>query len=260
MRAIHRIAAGDRELTKWVDAIKAGFVLLPDSLYFRKTKIMREEMRWRLLVIDDHPLFLEGVAAILRKQQFIAHVVTATDAHAGLALAEREMPDLVLLDLNLPGLDGFSAIIEFRRRFPALPVVVISAMERDIDVRRAIDAGAMGYILKSSSPRALVEAVQQVLREGTVCVPTTAQAGGVSHVAERAAASSSAPTVEELSLRQMEVLACVCQGLSNKQIASELGLSEKTVKAHVTAVFRALGVVSRTQAILAARKHGMMGR
>ncbi len=216
-------------------------------------------MSLRLLVIDDHPLFLEGIAAILRQLEPGIHIITAADAEQGLAAAGRETPDMVLLDLSLPDIDGFTAIGEFHRRFPSLPVVVLSAREREADMRRAIDAGALGYIPKSSSPRVLMEALRQV-QQGTVYLPESVSASTVYTGTERRPASPVVSAVEELSLRQMDVLVCICQGLSNKQIATELGLSEKTVKSHVTGIFRALGVVSRTQAVLAARNLGMTAR
>lgn len=216
-------------------------------------------MSMRLLVIDDHPLFLAGIAAILHKLEPEMIIVMANDAEQGLAAAERKLPDLVLLDLNLPGIDGFTAIGEFHRRFPALPVVVLSAMEREADMRRAIEAGALGYIPKSSSPRLLMEALLQV-QQGTVYLPVPGSTDAACLISERRAASHVDSNQEELSLRQVEVLAQICQGLSNKQIATELGLSEKTVKSHVTGIFRCLGVVSRTQAVLAAKKLGMVAQ
>lgn len=211
----------------------------------------------RLLLIDDHPLFLEGIAAFLRKLEPDMFIVTATDAEQGFAVAKLSQPDLVLLDLSLPGIDGFTAIGEFRRRFPSLPVVVLSAMEREVDMRRAIEAGAIGYIPKSSSPRMLLDALRRV-QQGTVYLPIPNSIDTTFRKNERRAETPVESDQGELSLRQMEVFVQICQGLSNKQIAAELGLSEKTVKSHVTAIFRALGVVSRTQAVLAARKLGLL--
>ncbi len=213
-------------------------------------------MSLRLLVIDDHPLFLDGIVAILHRLEPDIHVVTACDVSRGIGEIEREMPDIVLLDLSLPGIDGFTAIGEFHRRFPSLPVVVLSARERETDMRRAVEVGALGYIPKSSSPRMLMEALRQV-QQGLVYLPELMSQSLCYIGAERRPLVPVVSGGEGLSLRQLEVLSRICQGHSNKQIALDLGLSEKTIKTHVTGIFRALGVVSRTQAVLVARKPGM---
>jgi DNA-binding NarL/FixJ family response regulator len=188
--------------------------------------------------------------------------MAARDAEQGLGLAaEHPDLDLVLLDLALPGMSGFNLIGKLHERLPSLPVVVLSALEEPENVRHAINAGAMGFVPKSAATRVLIEVLQQVL-EGNVTVPLALQSSGppVSHALPGAADTPSAtePDVALLTLRQLEVLSRVCQGKTNKQIATELGLSEKTVKAHVTAIFKVLGVVNRTQAVLVARRVGMI--
>jgi len=221
-------------------------------------------MTLKVLVIDDHPLVQEGVSAALESLADDVTVMAARDAEQGLALAaENPDLDLVLLDLALPGMSGFNLIGKLHERLPSLPVVVLSALEEPENVRHAINAGAMGFVPKSAATRVLIEVLQQVL-EGNVTVPLALQSSGppVSH-ALPAGMSSDAVTTNEpdvalLTLRQLEVLSRVCQGKTNKQIATELGLSEKTVKAHVTAIFKVLGVVNRTQAVLVARRVGMI--
>jgi two-component system, NarL family, nitrate/nitrite response regulator NarL len=211
----------------------------------------------RILLIDDHPLFLEGMAAVLRRFDFGVEVDTATSAENGMRAARASTHDLVLLDLALPGMDGFTAIQAFHQHFPSLPVVVLSATERPEDMCHAIELGALGFIPKSSVTAQLFDALRQVL-DGNIYVPVPASTVG-GHVSE----GSTVPETRgpgALSLRQMEVLARLCQGLSNKQTARELELSEKTVKAHVTSIFRALGVVNRTQAVLAAKTLGMFSK
>jgi DNA-binding NarL/FixJ family response regulator len=189
--------------------------------------------------------------------------MAARDAEQGLATAaENPDLDLVLLDLALPGMSGFNLIGKLHERLPSLPVVVLSALEEPENVRHAINAGAMGFVPKSAATRVLIEVLQQVL-EGNVTVPLALQSSGppVSHALPGAtgdALSATEPDVALLTLRQLEVLSRVCQGKTNKQIATELGLSEKTVKAHVTAIFKVLGVVNRTQAVLVARRVGMI--
>jgi two-component system, NarL family, nitrate/nitrite response regulator NarL len=220
-------------------------------------------MHLKVLVIDDHPLVQEGVSAALESLADDVTVMAARDAEQGLSLAaEHPDLDLVLLDLALPGMSGFNLIGKLHERLPSLPVVVLSALEEPENVRHAINAGAMGFVPKSAATRVLIDVLQQVL-EGNVTVPLALQSSGppVSHALPGASADSVAagePDVALLTLRQLEVLSRVCQGKTNKQIATELGLSEKTVKAHVTAIFKVLGVVNRTQAVLVARRVGMI--
>jgi two-component system nitrate/nitrite response regulator NarL len=219
-------------------------------------------MTLKVLVIDDHPLVQEGVSAALESLADDVTVMSARDGEQGLATAaENPDLDLVLLDLALPGMSGFNLIGKLHERLPSLPVVVLSALEEPENVRHAINAGAMGFVPKSAATRVLIEVLQQVL-EGNVTVPLALQSSGppVSHALPGATDSPSAtePDVALLTLRQLEVLSRVCQGKTNKQIATELGLSEKTVKAHVTAIFKVLGVVNRTQAVLVARRVGMI--
>jgi len=220
-------------------------------------------MPLKVLVIDDHPLVQEGVSAALESLADDVNVMAARDAEQGLGLAaENPDLDLVLLDLALPGMSGFNLIGKLHEKLPSLPVVVLSALEEPENVRHAINAGAMGFVPKSAATRVLIEVLQQVL-EGNVTVPLALQSSGppISHALPGAtgdAASAAEPDVALLTLRQLEVLSRVCQGKTNKQIATELGLSEKTVKAHVTAIFKVLGVVNRTQAVLVARRVGMI--
>ena len=220
-------------------------------------------MTLKVLVIDDHPLVQEGVSAALDSLADAVTVMAARDAEQGLATAaEHPDLDLVLLDLALPGMSGFNLIGKLHERLPSLPVVVLSALEEPENVRHAINAGAMGFVPKSAATRVLLDVLQQVL-EGNVTVPLALQSSGppISHALPGASAESqpgTEPDVALLTLRQLEVLSRVCQGKTNKQIATELGLSEKTVKAHVTAIFKVLGVVNRTQAVLVARRVGMI--
>jgi two-component system nitrate/nitrite response regulator NarL len=220
-------------------------------------------MTLKVLVIDDHPLVQEGVSAALESLADDVTVMSARDGEQGLATAaENPDLDLVLLDLALPGMSGFNLIGKLHERLPSLPVVVLSALEEPENVRHAINAGAMGFVPKSAATRVLLEVLQQVL-EGNVTVPLALQSSGppVSHALPGATGDSTSaaePDVALLTLRQLEVLSRVCQGKTNKQIATELGLSEKTVKAHVTAIFKVLGVVNRTQAVLVARRVGMI--
>jgi len=218
-------------------------------------------MPLKVLVIDDHPLVQEGVAAALESLGHDTRVMSARDAEQGMAMAAANPDlDLVLLDLALPGMSGFGLIGRLHERFPSLPVVVLSALEEPENVRQTLNAGAMGFVPKSAPTRVLLEVLQQVLA-GNVSVPAGPRGGsGLSNSSAGAVATEPPqplPDVSLLTLRQVDVLSRVCQGKTNKQIATELGLSEKTVKAHVTAIFKVLGVVNRTQAVLVARRVGM---
>ena len=209
----------------------------------------------KVLVVDDHSIVRQGLAALLRQDGLGAEVVHAADQGEGLAMVEAH-PDLdaVLLDLNMPGGDGMAAIPEFGRRRPTLPIIILSSSENPSAVRRALGLGALGYVPKTASPETLISAVRLVL-SGAIYVPplvleSTASGRAMPSAAERAA----------LTPRQVEVLNALAGGLSNKEIAFKHRLSEKTVKAHVSAIFRALGVTNRTQAANAAREAGFIPR
>jgi DNA-binding NarL/FixJ family response regulator len=215
-------------------------------------------MPLKVLVIDDHPLVQEGVAAALEALGHDVDVIAAADSEQGLAAAAANPDiDLVLLDLALPGMSGLGVISALHQRLPSLPVVVLSALEDPENIRNAISAGAMGFVPKSAQTRVLIEALQQVL-EGNVSVPGTLGSAPNLATGGGTTGAGTEPDVALLTLRQLEVLSRLCQGKTNKQIATELGLSEKTVKAHVTAIFKVLGVVNRTQAVLVARRMGMI--
>ena len=195
----------------------------------------------KVLIIDDHAVVRAGVSALLQEMAGGATVLQASDAAAGSALAQAHSDiDIVLLDLMLPGDPGMRALAHFGEHHPGLPVVVLSASESVADVRQALALGALGYVAKSSSPATLIAALRFVL-DGEIYIPT--------FVMRSEGASPGHPGVHtDLTDRQSEVLALISDGLPNKQIAHRLGLSEKTVKAHVTAILRVLNVTGRAQA------------
>ncbi len=207
----------------------------------------------KLLIVDDHPVVREGLAALLRQAGPDTIVLLAADSVQGLSIADAH-PDLdaVILDLALPGTDGMSALIEFGKRRPQLPVIILSSSEDPRDVRRARAAGALGYIPKSETPRTILAALQFVLA-GNVYVPTFMVNETAPTSAEAAAHGRPEGAGASLTARQIDVLRLVCDGRSNKEIARTLGLSDNTVKAHVTAIFKALNVVNRMQACAAAK-------
>jgi two-component system, NarL family, nitrate/nitrite response regulator NarL len=209
----------------------------------------------KLLIVDDHPIVREGLAAVLAQAGPDTTVLQASGGAQGLELASEHADlDAVFLDLSMPQMDGMAAIQQFGRRRPDLPVIVLSSSEDAADVRRALAAGALGYVPKSAPPRTLLSALQLVLA-GDVYVPPLL----LGDAPASAEAASGLPGVgARLTERQVDVLRLVCRGDSNKEIARKLALSDKTVKAHVTAIFRALNVVNRTQAATAAQACGLL--
>ena len=213
----------------------------------------------KILVVDDHPLMREAVQSVVARLEPGATVLAAADSERGFAIAAAEPDlDLVLLDLNIPGLAGIPALKAWRRRHPGLPIVVLSSADDRPTVLAAIAAGAAGFIPKSSPNEVLLGALQLVLAGGKY-LPPEALAPVPGPGARAARAAESARPLETLGLtdRQAQVLRLLAAGKSNKLISRELDLAERTVKAHISAVFRVLGVTTRTQAALAAAKLGL---
>lgn len=217
----------------------------------------------KILVVDDHPLIREAVRHVLAQ---LDRDVQVFDADSCAAAAEQILAqpdlDLVLLDLSLPGSSGLSALESLREQFPAMPVVVLSASDDPAVVIGALDAGAMGFIPKTSSNELMISALRLVF-SGGIYVPPQAIAGSSQDEAAIPAAvvQAAAPVTEpaEIGLtgRQTEVLALMLQGKPNKVICRELNLAEGTVKIHVTAILKALGASNRTQAVIAASRMGL---
>ena len=224
----------------------------------------------KVLLIDDHPLILSALQTIIKGLGDDVTVVGAPSARAARDALQHDADfDLVLLDLQLGDADGFDVLAEFRNAYPALPVVVVSASDRTSDVIRAIDLGAMGFVPKRSSNELLFDALRQVMSGGIYVPPMTLGAEptpppppesdtvpSVMRTVGAAAAAGGFQTqasLKSLGLtpRQTDVLALLLQGKPNKLIAREMNLSVETVKDHVAAVLRVLGVSSRTQAVLA---------
>jgi two-component system, NarL family, nitrate/nitrite response regulator NarL len=206
----------------------------------------------KLLIVDDHPLVRDGLVALLQRTLPSCVVLQANDHIEGLDALERH-PDLdvAVVDLALPGISGMAMIREFSDRRPALPVIVLSSSEDPDDVRLAFTSGARGYVPKSISRQALLAALRFVL-DGNRYVPEFM-------LLDSALVSGDSPKgAARLTGRQLEVLRLIATGLSNKEIGHRLSVSEKTVKAHVTEIFRALGVANRTQAGAVARQQRLI--
>lgn len=209
----------------------------------------------RILIVDDHPVFRDGFAALLRHAGEESVVHQAGNVADGLArLAEHDDIDVLVLDLFMPSGGGFGAISEFGRARRDLPIIVLSSSEDPKDVRRALAMGALGYVPKSASPHALLSAIRLVMNGDVYVPPLILAEGGTGTAADRPQ-----PDIGDiLTRRQIDVLCLLAQGLPNKTIAARLELSEKTVKAHITAIFRVLNVVNRTQAASAGRAAGLI--
>ena len=203
----------------------------------------------KILVADDHALFRAGMRHVLRQLADDVEIVEAANCAEALdAVGSNSDIALVLLDLSMPGRDGFAALETLSREHLALPIVVLSGSESRTDMQRALDTGAMGFIPKSATAPVMLSALRLVLAGGVYVPPELVQPDPAN--------ANVVPVVPAPALtpRQLDVLAGVIEGKRNKVIGAELGLSEATVKAHISAVFKALGVNSRTQAVRAAER------
>ena len=213
------------------------------------------------LVVEDHALVREGLVRLLAQVDQDVRVTEAPDFETALTLLEEEGEfDLVFLDLALPGIDGFSGLDVLRRRHPAMPVVVVSAYDDTPTVNRVLGLGAYGFIPKAYSGEALLAAVRSIL-DGNLFRPAGPQTTRFVDDSELRKAqkfpAGVKPSEIGLTERQAQVLALMVRGLSNREIAEQLKLSEGTVKIHATAIFRTLDVTSRTQALVAVARYGI---
>ena len=204
-----------------------------------------------VIVADDHPLFRTAIKEALQASQGDTMFLEANSFETLQELVDaNQNVDLVLLDLHMPGVSGFAGLVFLCKRYPSVPVVIISANEDPLVIKRALDHGAAGFIPKSSDIKTITSAINDILM-GEIWAPISTQANlPGNNVSELAMAERMA----RLTPQQFKVLMMVTQGLLNKQIAYDMGISEATVKAHVTAIMNKLGVSNRTQAVLAASK------
>jgi DNA-binding NarL/FixJ family response regulator len=209
-----------------------------------------------IIIADDHPLFrgaLRQSVASIMPQARVMEASGMDDLNATLS-QERDV-DLILLDLTMPGVQGFSGLMSLRAQYPELPVVIVSATEEPTVIRRAMDFGASGFIPKSIDIDSIGGAIQAVLAGDTWTPPDVDLSA-----TEDAETADLVRRLGTLTPQQVRVLTMLSEGLLNKQIAYELGVSEATVKAHVSAILDKLGVDSRTQAVIAASKIGVTQR
>jgi len=200
----------------------------------------------RVLLIEDHFLARMALHSVLSGHSQIRIIGEDCDGEAGIAMYRQHRPDVVVLDLRLPRVSGFEVIIELRKEFPAARIVVLSNYRGSEDIYRAVRSGAMAYLTKDASGEELLNAIQNVDR-GLRYLPHVA----LDRLAERM------PSVE-LTPRESEVLACITQGRSNREIAEELRIAEKTVRIHVSSVLDKMGARDRTQATIYALQRGLI--
>jgi DNA-binding NarL/FixJ family response regulator len=212
----------------------------------------------RILVVDDHPLMADAIGLAMSTLERATEVETAGNLAEAMARAQKAAFDLCLLDLGLPDCSGLQALERMREALPHLPVVVVSGSDDAGNVLKALDLGAMGYIPKTS-PRDVLLGAVRLVASGGIYVPVQALKSREAAELPSAASAPASGRVEDLGLsaRQGEVLGLLLKGLPNKLIARKLDISENTTKIHVSAVLRALGVASRTQALIAANRLGL---
>lgn len=200
----------------------------------------------RVLVADDHPAIRVGMAAVLSQETDIELVGEAENGARALALYREHQPHVVLMDLRMPVMDGVQSIQAIRKEFPDARILALTTFDGDADIRRALDAGASGYMLKDMLLIDVINAVRAVYR-GEQVIPA--------NIAARLAAYQE---IENLSPRESEILTLVAQGLSNKDVARAIGRTSETVKIHLKSIFVKLGVTRRTEAVTTALARGLI--
>ncbi len=207
---------------------------------------MNEPERIRVFSVDDHPLLREGITAIVNNQADMLMVAQAANSKEAIEQFRKHLPDVTLMDLRLPDISGVDTMIAIRREFPEARIVMLTTFEGDVEVKRALEAGARGYVLKSMPPKDLVEVIRQV-HLGKKRIPSQLAAQLAEHMSD-----------EALTDREVEVLRRISGGNRNRDIADQLFISEETVKVHIKHIMEKLGASDRTQAVAIGIRRGII--
>ncbi len=207
---------------------------------------MTEMAQIRILSVDDHPLLREGIAAVINSQSDMQLVADAANAQDAILQFRKNRPDVTLMDLRLPDMSGVDTTIAIRKEFPSARIILLTTFEGDVDIQRALEAGARGYLLKSTPPKELLEVIREV-HAGKKRIPSQIAAQLAEHLSD-----------EDLTAREIEVLRQIAEGNRNRDIGEKLFITEETVKVHVKHIMEKLGASDRTQAVAIAIRRGII--
>jgi DNA-binding NarL/FixJ family response regulator len=207
---------------------------------------LNEQRRIRVFSVDDHPLLREGIAAIINNQPDMQVIGQAANGKDAVQEFKKHQPDVTLMDLRLPDMSGIDAMIAIRAEFPEARIILLTTFEGDVEIKRALEAGARGYLLKSMPPKELVEVIRQV-HAGKKRIPPQLAAQLAEHMSD-----------EALTTREIEVLRQIAGGNRNRDIAERLFISEETVKVHIKHIMEKLGASDRTQAVAIGIRRGII--